>query len=120
MPAGSVGVLGVNVRASPTDCCRLFLPARILVINKSLLSARISTENRSGPVDRSMSTRIMIATEPDWIRSAIAKHREWIESVQGVTIGKMAVLRVDNNFASFAARQILRDVRLTKLQQGPT
>ena len=62
----------------------------------------------------------MIATEPDWIRNAIATHREWIESVLGVTIGKMAVLQVDNNFTSLAARQIFRDVRLTKLQQGPT
>jgi hypothetical protein len=57
---------------------------------------------------------MMTATEPDWIRSAIEKHREWIESVQGVPIDKMTVLRVDNNFTSLAARQILRDVRLTK------
>lgn len=62
----------------------------------------------------------MTATEPDWIRSAIAKYREWIESVQGVSIEKMTALRADNNFTSLAARQILRDVRLTKLQRGPT
>jgi hypothetical protein len=67
-----------------------------------------------------MDPKIMTATEPDWIRSAISNYREWIESVQGVTIEKMAVLRADNNFTSLAARQILREVRLTKLQRGPT
>jgi len=67
-----------------------------------------------------MEPKIMTATEPDWIRSAISNYREWIESVQGVTIEKMAVLRVGNNFTSIAARQILRDVRLKKLERGPT
>src|ERR1035441_9651732 len=63
--------------------------------------------------------RIMTATEPDWIRSAIAKHREWIESVQGVDIEKTVVLRASNNFTSLAARQLLKDVPLTKLRKGP-
>ena len=67
----------------------------------------------------SSDSKLMIATEPDWIRSAIEKHREWIESVLGVTIGKMVVIRVENNFTGFAARQIFRDVRLTKLQGPP-
>lgn len=67
-----------------------------------------------------MGTKIMTATEPDWIRSAIAKHRSWIESVQGVSIEKTIVLHVSNNFTSLPAREILRDVRLAKLIQGPT
>jgi hypothetical protein len=33
---------------------------------------------------------------------------------------KMTVLRAGNNFTSLAARQILREVRLTKLQRGPS
>jgi hypothetical protein len=67
-----------------------------------------------------MDTKLMTATEPDWIRSAIAKHSQWIESVQGVTIEKTTVLIVSNNFTSLAARQILRDVPLAKRNQGPT
>jgi hypothetical protein len=67
-----------------------------------------------------MKNRFMIATEPDWIRSAIEKHREWIESVQGVTIDKMIVLRASNNFTSLAARQALADVPLAALKEGPT
>jgi hypothetical protein len=63
---------------------------------------------------------MMIATEPDWIRSAITKHREWIEFVQGVTIERMAVLQVSNNFTSLAARHILHAVPLNKLRCGPT
>jgi len=66
-----------------------------------------------------MDTKILIASEPDWIRSAIAKHHAWIEYVQGVSIEKTVVLQVSNNFTSFAARQILHDVPLTKLHQGP-
>ena len=67
-----------------------------------------------------MKNRLMIATEPDWIRSAIEKHREWIESVQGVTIDQTMVLRVSNNFTSLAARRILSDVPFAALQAGPT
>ena len=62
----------------------------------------------------------MTATEPDWIRSTIEKHRGWIESVQGVTIEKMAVLQVSNNFTSLAARQILHAVPLNRMHRGPT
>ena len=61
----------------------------------------------------------MIATKSDWIRSAIAKHCGWIESVQGVNIVKTVVLRASNNFTSLAACQILRGVTLTKLYVGP-
>jgi ATP-dependent 26S proteasome regulatory subunit len=67
-----------------------------------------------------MDTKLMTATEPDWIRSALAKHCRWIESVQGVSIEKTAVLLVSNNFSSLAARQILRGVPLAKLHHGPT
>lgn len=78
------------------------------------------TDIRAELVELLMGTKLMTATEPDWIRSAIAKHRRWIESVQGVTIEKTTVLVVSNNFSSLAARQILRGVPLAKLNQGPT
>jgi len=60
----------------------------------------------------------MIATEPDWIRSAITNHRTWIESVQGVTIEKMVVLQASNTLTRFAANQILRDIPLKDPSQG--
>jgi hypothetical protein len=62
----------------------------------------------------------MNATEPDWIRSAIKKHRAWIESVQGVSIEQAIVLQVNNNFTSIPARRVFQGVRLAKLIQGPT
>ena len=77
-------------------------------------------EIHAEPVDICMSRKLMMATEPDWIRSAIEKYHEWIESVQGVTIERMAVLQVSNNFTSLAARQILHGVPLNKLHHGPT
>jgi hypothetical protein len=77
-------------------------------------------ENGGAPVDIWMSTKMMVATEPDWIRSTIEKYREWIESVQGVPIERMAVLQVSNRFTSLAARKILRGVPLNKLHNGPT
>ena len=45
------------------------------------------------PVELYMDTKMMTATEPDWIRSAIEKHRVWIESVRGVSIEKTLILR---------------------------
>ena len=62
----------------------------------------------------------MIATEPDWIRGAIEKHREWIESVQGVTIERMALVQASNGFTSMAVRHILHGVPLNNLNHGPT
>lgn len=60
----------------------------------------------------------MMATEPDWLRCAIEKHRVWIESVQGVAIEKTVALMVSNSFSRLAARQILRNVPLAKIQHG--
>jgi len=67
-----------------------------------------------------MSERVMAATEPDWLRAAISKHRAWIESLVGVRLEKTIILEVANNFASLPARQLMRDVRLAKLINGPT
>lgn len=58
-----------------------------------------------------MITKQMFATEPDWIRGAIENHRGWIESVQGVSIDQMVVLNTENNFTSFAVRQLLKGVQ---------
>jgi hypothetical protein len=71
------------------------------------------------PVDSYVGTKTMVATEQDWIRNVVARHREWIESVQGVAIEKTVILDASNNLLSFAAREMLRGVRLTKPQQGP-
>jgi hypothetical protein len=78
------------------------------------------TDIRAELVELYMDIKLLTATEPDWIRSAIAKHRRWIEAVQGVTIEKTTVLVVSNNFSSLAAREILRGVPIAKLNQGPT
>ena len=67
-----------------------------------------------------MDMKTMIATEPDWIRSAVEKHREWIESVQGVTLERMALVQVSNSLTSMAARQMFNGVSLKKLNHGPT
>lgn len=67
-----------------------------------------------------MSDKVMTATEPDWIRGAISKHRAWIESATGVPIDKTIILQVANNFTSLPARQIMRNVRLAKPINGPT
>ena len=67
-----------------------------------------------------MSNKVMVATEPDWIRSAIAKHREWIESVLGVNIDQIMALRASNNFTSLAERRVMADVPLATLKEGPT
>ena len=67
-----------------------------------------------------MSERVMNATEPDWLRAAISKHRVWIESLVGVPLERTIILEVANNFTSLPARQLMRDVRLAKLINGPT
>ena len=63
---------------------------------------------------------MVAATEPDWVRGAIAKHRAWIESTIGVPLEQTLILEVANNFTSLPARQIMRDVPLAKLSNGPT
>ncbi len=67
-----------------------------------------------------MSEKVMTATEPDWLRAAVNRHRAWIESVAGVPLEKTIILEVANNFTSLPARQIMRGVRLAKLVSGPT
>ncbi len=62
----------------------------------------------------------MIATEPDWVRVAIEKHRAWIESVQGVSIDHLLVLHGPNHFTSLPALRILSDVPLAARRHGPT
>jgi hypothetical protein len=75
---------------------------------------------REPAVEELMSEKVMTATEPDWLRAAISKHRAWIESVAGVPLEKTIVLEVANNFTSLPVRQIMRDVRLAKPITGPT
>jgi hypothetical protein len=65
-------------------------------------------------VEELMSEKVMTATEPDWLRAAICKHRAWIEAVAGVPLEKTVILEVANNVTSLPARQIMRDVRLAK------
>lgn len=67
-----------------------------------------------------MDARLFNATEPDWIRAAIAKHGTWIEAVLGVPLDSVVLLKVDNNLTSLPARRIMHDVSLARLAQGPT
>ena len=67
-----------------------------------------------------MSDKVMAATEPDWVRGAISKHRAWIESCVGVPLEKTIILEVANHLTSLPARHIMRDVRLAKPIIGPT
>jgi hypothetical protein len=102
------------------NACKPFEPESLGLAENFCAQPQDIPENGGAPVDIFMSTKLMVATEPDWIRSAIEKHRKWIESVQGVPIERMAVLQVSNSFTSLAARQILRGVPLNKLHNGPT
>jgi hypothetical protein len=77
------------------------------------------SEHGGSPVDSYVGSKTMTATEPDWIRDVVARHRVWIESVQGVAIEKTVILDASNSFASFAAREILRGVRLLTAPRGP-
>jgi hypothetical protein len=79
-----------------------------------------SLNAREPVVEELMSEKVMTATEPDWLRAAISKHRAWIESAAGVPLEKTIILEVRNNFTSLPARQIMRDVRLAKPIYGPT
>ena len=67
-----------------------------------------------------MSEKVMTATEPDWVRGAISKHRAWIESVLGVPLEKTIIFEVANHFTSLPTRQFMHDVRLAKPIIGPT
>lgn len=67
-----------------------------------------------------MSEKVMTATEPDWVRGAISKHRAWIESLVGVPLEKTIILEVANHLTSLPARHIMRDLRLAKPIVGPT
>jgi hypothetical protein len=73
----------------------------------------------ASPVDSYVGTKTMVATEQDWIRNVVARHREWIESVQGAAIEKTVILDASNNFLSLASREMLRGVRLTRALPGP-
>ena len=55
---------------------------------------------REPPLEELMSEKVMTATEPDWIRGAISKHRAWIESATGVPLEKTIILEVANHFTS--------------------
>lgn len=67
-----------------------------------------------------MDNKRKIATLPDWIRDAITKRRQWIEVQLGVGLDEVLAVRVDNNFTSIAARQMMQDVPLVPCLAGPT
>jgi hypothetical protein len=77
-------------------------------------------KNEDSAFGRHENGRLMIATEPDWVRAAIEKHRAWIESVQGVSMDRLLVLHGHNHFTCLPALRILADVPLAVQEQGPT
>jgi hypothetical protein len=62
----------------------------------------------------------MQATEPDWIRGTIDKHRDWIETALGISLERAIILEVANTLTNLALPQALAGVPLMKMDPDPS